>query len=141
MPRHPDRFAAVGRLLDESGIRWARRSELQGGHSVRADEWRVLLVDKVGELGAWWGTAKIAFVGGSLGDRGGQNMIEPAAYGAAVSFGTNTRNFRDIVSAMLARRSKLIADPAGSSCASIARPGIRYCFVAFPSRRVSTALW
>ena len=62
---------------------------------------RVLLVDVVGELGAWWGTAHIAFVGGSLGNRGGQNMIEPAAYGAAVSFGPNTRNFRDIVAALL----------------------------------------
>ena len=40
---------------------------------------RVLLVDAVGELGAWWGTAQIAFVGGSLGQRGGQNMIEPSA--------------------------------------------------------------
>ena len=52
-------------------------------------------------LGAWWGTAQIAFVGGSMGNRGGQNMIEPAAYGAAVSFGPNTRNFRDIVSSLL----------------------------------------
>lgn len=63
---------------------------------------RILLVDAVGELAAWWGTAAIAFVGGSLGKRGGQNMIEPAAYGAAVCFGPNTRNFRDVVSALLA---------------------------------------
>ena len=62
---------------------------------------RVLLVDVIGELGAWWGTARVAFVGGSLGSRGGQNMIEPAAYGAAVCFGPNTQNFRDIVAAML----------------------------------------
>ncbi|MEX2558377.1 MAG: 3-deoxy-D-manno-octulosonic acid transferase, partial [Pirellulales bacterium] len=62
-------------------------------------------VDAVGELAAWWGTAAIAFVGGSLGKRGGQNMIEPAAYGAAVCFGPNTRNFRDVVAAMLAHRA------------------------------------
>jgi 3-deoxy-D-manno-octulosonic-acid transferase len=70
------------------------------------------LVDTVGELGAWWGTAAIAFVGGSLGDRGGQNMIEPAAYGAAVSFGPNTRNFRDIVSALLARDAAVVVSDA-----------------------------
>ena len=69
---------------------------------------RVLLVDVVGELGAWWGTAQIAFVGGSLGSRGGQNMIEPAAYGAAVSFGPNTRNFRDIVLSMLDRDAAVV---------------------------------
>jgi 3-deoxy-D-manno-octulosonic-acid transferase len=64
----------------------------------------------VGELGAWWGTAQIAFVGGSLGSRGGQNMIEPAAYGAAVSFGPNTRNFRDIVLAMLDRNAAVVVN-------------------------------
>ncbi len=69
---------------------------------------RVLLVDVVGELGAWWGVAQIAFVGGSFGNRGGQNMIEPAAYGAAVSFGPNTRNFRDIVAAILARDAAVV---------------------------------
>src|SRR5207344_3013030 len=63
--------------------------------------WQVLLVDTVGELAAWWGTAAIAFVGGSFGPRGGQNMLEPAAYGAAVCFGPNTKNFRDIVAALL----------------------------------------
>jgi 3-deoxy-D-manno-octulosonic-acid transferase len=68
----------------------------------------VLLVDVVGELGAWWGTAQIAFVGGSLGSRGGQNMIEPAAYGAAVSFGPNTRNFRDVVAAMSAHDAAVV---------------------------------
>ena len=62
----------------------------------------MLLVDAVGELAAWWGTAHIAYVGGSMGRRGGQNMIEPAAYGAAVSFGPNTKNFRDIVALLLA---------------------------------------
>ena len=73
---------------------------------------RVLLVDVVGELGAWWGTAHIAFVGGSLGNRGGQNMIEPAAYGAAVSMGPNTRNFRDIVAALLARDAAVVVADA-----------------------------
>jgi 3-deoxy-D-manno-octulosonic-acid transferase len=67
-----------------------------------------LLVDVVGELGAWWGAARIAFVGGSMGSRGGQNMIEPAAYGAAVSFGPNTWNFRDIVAAMLAQDAAVV---------------------------------
>jgi len=106
VPRHPDRFDAVARLLDESGVIWQRRTELEGrGPNPAA---RVLLVDAVGELGAWWGTAQIAYVGGSLGKRGGQNMIEPAAYGAAVSFGPNTWNFRDIVAAMLARDAAVV---------------------------------
>jgi 3-deoxy-D-manno-octulosonic-acid transferase len=69
---------------------------------------RILLIDTIGELSAWWGTADIAFVGGSLTRRRGQNMIEPAAYGAAVAFGPNTKNFRDVVAALLGRKAAVV---------------------------------
>jgi 3-deoxy-D-manno-octulosonic-acid transferase len=98
-PRHPERFETVAKLLDRSQVQWQRRSELQAGGEPSPV--RILLVDSVGELGFWWGTARIAFVGGSMGRRGGQNMIEPAAYGAAVCFGPHTRNFRDVVELLL----------------------------------------
>jgi 3-deoxy-D-manno-octulosonic-acid transferase len=106
VPRHRERFEAVARLLEESKVAWQRRSalEVEGANAAA----RVLLVDAIGELGAWWGTARVAFVGGSLGSRGGQNMIEPAAYGAAVCFGPNTQNFRDIVAAMLAHDAAVV---------------------------------
>jgi 3-deoxy-D-manno-octulosonic-acid transferase len=61
----------------------------------------VILVDTIGELRDWWGVGQIATVGGSFGDRGGQNMLEPAGYGCAVSFGPNTRNFRVISQALV----------------------------------------
>ena len=98
VPRHPERFAEVSAMLDNKEILWERRSTLSEDGAGHA---RVLLVDTVGELGGWWGTATIAYVGGSMGKRGGQNMVEPAAYGAAVCFGPNTKNFRDIVEMML----------------------------------------
>lgn len=106
VPRHPDRFEPVAALLDTREVRWQRRTELDTAPPDPAA--KVLLVDVIGELGAWWGTAEIAYVGGSMGARGGQNMIEPAAYGAAVSFGPNTRNFRDIVAALLDRDAALV---------------------------------
>ncbi|MFO0906115.1 MAG: 3-deoxy-D-manno-octulosonic acid transferase [Pirellulales bacterium] len=114
VPRHPERFDEVARLLDRAGVAWDRRSCLKppaAGFESGTDEkrrpvaQRILLVDTVGELGAWWGTAQFAFVGGSLGNRGGQNMIEPAAYGAALSFGPNTQNFRDVVAMLLAEKA------------------------------------
>lgn len=104
VPRHPERFEAVAKLLDASGLKWTRRSQLDSRLKLapRASLLsRIILIDTIGELSDWWGAAQIAFVGGSFGTRGGQNMIEPAAYGAAVSFGPNTRNFRDIVAALL----------------------------------------
>ena len=105
VPRHPERFDEVAQLLQRSGLPWQRRSELQPEETAAA---RILLVDTMGELGAWWGTADIGYVGGSMGTRGGQSMIEPAAYGVATSFGPKTRNFRDIVRLMLAREAAIV---------------------------------
>ncbi|MBQ1277372.1 MAG: hypothetical protein IIY07_01875 [Thermoguttaceae bacterium] len=113
VPRHKERFEEVARLLEKSGVPWTRRSELsdEAPAAPNAPSSRVLLVDAIGELGAWWGTAQIAFVGGSWGTRGGQNMLEPAGYGAAVSFGPKTRNFRTIVETLLkADAAVVVAD-------------------------------
>jgi 3-deoxy-D-manno-octulosonic-acid transferase len=100
VPRHVERADEVAAVLDRSGLRWQRRSRL--GVEAADPAARVLLVDTTGELAWWWGTAAIAFVGGSLdGRRGGQNMLEPAAYAAAVCFGPHTRNFRDEVRRLL----------------------------------------
>ena len=106
-------------LLAASGLAWQRRSRLNV-EDARAEA-RVLLVDTVGELGAWWGTADIAFVGGSLHKRGGQNMIEPAAYGAAVSFGPNTRNFRDIVAQLLSAQAAVVVNDGDELTAFVER--------------------
>jgi len=110
VPRHVERAGEVAAMLDSLGFRWQARSRLATAGLDPAA--RVLLVDTTGELGWWWGTAKIAFVGGSLdGGRGGQNMLEPAAYGAAVSFGPQTRNFQTEVTSLLAAdAAEVVAD-------------------------------
>jgi 3-deoxy-D-manno-octulosonic-acid transferase len=102
VPRHPERFDEVANLLQHSGIPWTRRSTWDCNESAFRNPQSAILVDSIGELGAWWGTATVGFVGGSFGNRGGQNMLEPAAYGVATCFGPNTRNFRDIVAQLLA---------------------------------------
>jgi 3-deoxy-D-manno-octulosonic-acid transferase len=113
VPRHPERFDEVARLLDASHLPWSRRTEFASQPPAQPGAAaRILLVDTVGELGAWWGTANIAFVGGSFGSRGGQNMIEPAAYGAAVAFGPNTWNFRDIVASLVAADGAVVVQDA-----------------------------
>jgi 3-deoxy-D-manno-octulosonic-acid transferase len=95
----------------------------------------VLLIDAIGELAAWWGTAQIAFVGGSFSQRGGQNMIEPAAYGAAVSFGPNTWNFRDVVQQMLAHEAAVAVRDAAALEAFVRRCLIDSAFAATLGRR------
>lgn len=111
VPRSQDRFDEVAKLLDASEFQWARRSALDATDARKSDA-RVLLVDVIGELSKWWATADVAFVGGSWSKRGGQNMLEPAGFGAAVSFGPNTKNFRSIVESMLdAGAAVVVADP------------------------------
>jgi 3-deoxy-D-manno-octulosonic-acid transferase len=110
VPRHVERAGEIASMLDGLGLVWEARSRLERDRHDPAA--RVLLVDSTGELSWWWGTASIAFVGGSLdGSRGGQNMLEPAAYGNAVSFGPHTRNFRDEVAGFLqADAAVVVAD-------------------------------
>ena len=123
VPRHKERFEAVASLIEnEFGLPILRRSRLEPTEGKP-----IILLDTLGELSACWGLAQIAFVGGSLTSRGGQNMIEPAGYGAAVLFGPNTWNFKDVVELLLvheaalvvrtpeeltARVSELLAEPA-----------------------------
>jgi 3-deoxy-D-manno-octulosonic-acid transferase len=98
VPRQKDRFEEVASLLRRSGLPFVRRTEMEAlSHPVTpSPAYPVILVDTIGELGALWGLADVAFVGGSLdGKRGGQNMIEPAAYGAAVVFGPHVWNFKE----------------------------------------------
>ena len=104
VPRQPDRFDEVARLLEKRAVPFVRRSALSIPVEVREGEAApVVLVDTIGELNALYALASVAFVGGSLdGKRGGQNMIEPAAYGAAVVFGPHVWNFADPAARLLA---------------------------------------
>jgi 3-deoxy-D-manno-octulosonic-acid transferase len=109
VPRHAERFDGIARWLEQQGEVVLRRSRLEvDGPAPSRSPGRppVILVDTIGELAAVWGLADVAFVGGSLlPGRGGQNMMEPAAYGAAVLFGPHTANFRATVEQLLSHRA------------------------------------
>ncbi len=106
-PRHAERFEEVANLIRKNGCQLFRRSE---SSQQKSEKQSVLLLDTLGELSACWGLAQIAYVGGTLTNRGGQNMMEPAAYGCAVLFGPNTWNFTDIVEELKNRNASLVVD-------------------------------
>jgi 3-deoxy-D-manno-octulosonic-acid transferase len=111
VPRHKERFEEVARLVESCGVSLLRRSEVVNEEVVQTQSATpVILLDTLGELSACWGLADFAFVGGSMGNRGGQNMIEPCGYGAAVCFGPNTRNFRDVVQSLLDRKAAKVVE-------------------------------
>ena len=106
VPRHPNRCQQLEQQLKQSSIEIDLRSELPADR----DSSRPLVVNVIGELGHWWGRANAAYVGGSMGSREGQNMIEPSAYGVPTSFGPRTKNFRDIVNQLLAQEAAVIVN-------------------------------
>lgn len=91
VPRHPQRFDEVARLLDARGLKWRRRST---GDTVPADV-RAVLGDSMGEMFAYYGACDVAFIGGSLLPLGGQNLIEACAMGRPVLIGPHTFNFSE----------------------------------------------
>ena len=93
VPRHPQRFDEVARLLEARGVRFQRRS---AGAALTADT-RVVLGDSMGEMFAYYGACDIAFIGGSLLPLGGQNLIEACAAGKPVLVGPFTYNFAEAV--------------------------------------------
>ena len=93
-PRHPERFDSVTKILRDTDLSFARRSDAESGNDKNA---HVILLDSIGELRTVYPLADIVFVGGSLIPHGGQSVIEPAAAGKAVITGPYTHNFADVV--------------------------------------------
>jgi 3-deoxy-D-manno-octulosonic-acid transferase len=104
-PRKPERFAATADFIEESHRKYVKRSELAiagpgiagNGHgSAIPNDATVLLLDSIGELASLYRLADGAFVGGSLVESGGHNILEPAAFGKVPVFGPSMENFAAI---------------------------------------------
>ena len=92
VPRHPERFKDAKELVQKSGFSYTLRSsgEIPSGST------QVVIGDSMGELMLLYGIADLAFVGGSLVERGGHNPLEPAAHAIPVLMGPHIFNFKDI---------------------------------------------
>ena len=97
VPRHPQRFDEVFNLIVDSSLKVKRRSDGLGcDESIQ-----VLLGDSMGELLSYYSVCDIAFIGGSLIDTGGQNMLEAAAASKPILFGPSVFNFEKIAQLFL----------------------------------------
>ena len=97
-PRHPERFDEVVRLVADEGQRVERRTALSVDAAPRAD---VVVLDTIGELARLYQIATVVFVGGSLVDAGGHNILEPAIFGRPIVFGPHMHNFAEIAAEFL----------------------------------------
>jgi len=123
VPRHPQRFDEVARMLERRGLAYVRRSAAQPAPSDCA----FALGDSMGEMFAYYGACDVAWIGGSLLPHGAQNLIEACAMGAPVLIGPSTFNFAQAAelaieagaaiqipdaAALVAEVARLVADPA-----------------------------
>ena len=91
-PRHPERFRAVTQQAVDAGLRTATRTLTREPDAGDA----VFVIDTLGELTRFYACADVAFVGGSLQEVGGHNLLEPASIGTAMVTGPHLHNFADI---------------------------------------------
>ena len=119
-PRHPGKVEDVKRSLDMCGLKYQVLSQVLN-QTERADPYStdVLLVDRIGYLFDLYGISTCAFVGGSLVPKGGQNIMEPAAWGKPVIFGPYMFNFEEAASSLTESGGGLKVNDAGSLLSSL----------------------
>ena len=116
VPRHPERFDDVARLIERHGFSYVRRRD---GAAVTPDT-AVLLGDSMGELLGWFALGDTAFVGGSLVPVGGHNMLEPVALGLPTIVGPELTNFQAIASELQAAGALTVINDAASLADGVA---------------------
>ncbi|QKQ23894.1 lipid IV(A) 3-deoxy-D-manno-octulosonic acid transferase [Candidatus Ruthia endofausta] len=102
IPRHPERFNAVYKSAKNANLNVVRRSENQLAQNAQ-----ILLGDSMGEMMSYFDIADIVFMGGSLSNTGGHNMLEPAAFAKPIIFGPNVFNFTEISSDLLKQNAAI----------------------------------
>ncbi|MDI9527081.1 MAG: 3-deoxy-D-manno-octulosonic acid transferase [Desulfomonilia bacterium] len=85
-PRHPEQIPLLKDLAERGSYRWCLKSEMKSDTDL-------VIVNTMGELFDLYGASDTAFVGGSLVDLGGQNILEPLAWGVPTIHGPHMENF------------------------------------------------
>jgi 3-deoxy-D-manno-octulosonic-acid transferase len=135
-PRHPERGEAIARMLEGQGLVVARRS--QGALPDRSCD--AYVADTMGELGMLYTLSPVAFIGGSLVDRGGQNPIEAVRQGAAIITGPHWQNFSDTYRALIDHRAAIVVRSAPELASAAGRLLADHVELGLMRTRASTAL-
>lgn len=91
-PRHPERFATVAEEARDFGFTVRSRSQ----STVPDQKTQVFVLDSMGELLDFYAAADVTFIGGTMANVGGHNLLEPAALGKALLMGPHTENVQEI---------------------------------------------
>lgn len=111
-PRHIQRAGAIGAMLSKRGYDCTYRTRLKNGKSARKPG--IIIIDTFGELFNTYSVATVVFCGASLVPLGGQNPLEPAAWGKPVLYGPSMEDFLDAKEMLEAEGGGItVADASG----------------------------
>ncbi len=111
-PRHPEKFAWFGEMLEKAGLSFRRWSAPKSSPPEKGLD--ILLLDALGELRRVYAVADLAFVGGSLVDWGGHNPLEPALLGVPVATGPHMSSVSDMIAAFDEVGCRVVLDDRSS---------------------------
>jgi len=97
VPRYPERFASATQLAKAAGL----HTELRSQGETCSRQAQCFVIDTIGELMNYYACADLAYVGGSMGEQGGHNALEPVALGKPVLMGPNMENAQEIANQLL----------------------------------------
>lgn len=110
VPRKPERFDEVARMIADAGFEYLRYSAIKNADAGPVARVPVILGDTMGDLRKFYSLATIIFVGRSLAPMGGSDMMEAAALGKCTIFGPHAFNFRQTVDALLADHGAILVN-------------------------------
>ena len=115
IPRHPERFDEVFNLVNDNKLNVKRRSD-----ELKCDDMTEFLIgDSMGEMMSYYSICDIAFIGGSLSNTGGQNMLEAAASSKPIIYGPSVFNFEEVSKILLESNSALQVNNADELLQSV----------------------
>ena len=117
VPRKPAMFDVAASKL--AALPHLRRSQLRDSDALSLPG--VLLLDTIGELSGLFALADVVFMGGTLVDTGGHNILEPALFAKPVITGPHMENFRAIADAFRAAKASVEISGAPGLAAAVAR--------------------
>lgn len=105
VPRHPQRYDEVCKLIEETGYKWGKRT-----NNDNFDETDIILLDTMGELAKIFSICHIAFIGGSFSTTGGHNPLEANIWNKPVISGNCTFNFKDVYKIVTDKKCAVIVN-------------------------------
>ena len=115
IPRHPNKKDEFAKILSHNNISCSFSSDLNASQENTGRP-HIFLIDQMGILKSWYYLADAIFVGGSLCNKGGQNMVEAVGYKKPVCIGPHAVNFKDEVDLLLGVGGLRIVHNADDLC-------------------------